>query len=265
MKKKFLLVASVLLLASCSGNVDSGNVSVSNQDSSTPSISTQDSNKVDYSLFDNNLVGTWYIHSSMMGVLALNTSFVISDNYTLVIQNYKFNFVGQYAGFDGVCMFLSESKITTFVASFDGENVDWAFSDTTGSADWGAARSTPYSTGVNYDYIGKEWPMNLINNYLDTNGTIPNYSAEKYYLYCGLSQKNNDAKYCMIDVFDAPKDSATSYIETLREEGYVFEDAMDSLSFYNGYDPNHIYAIKLKYFDDNGNLSIFIYNYESLY
>ncbi|MCH5172189.1 MAG: hypothetical protein J1F31_05135 [Erysipelotrichales bacterium] len=275
--KKVCLLISLFMLVSCSvGNKNSnatndstnsveGEISTSlanSTDNSTESdISTSlpnSSDSIDYSLFDTNLIGTWYIHSG--GVLPLNTTIEIFDNYTLVIQNVRFNFVGLYAGFDGACEFINDIGIV--VASFDGAVVDWAFSGIDGTQDMGVARRTPYTSGLNYDYIGKDWPMELINSYLGTSGMVPSIESVEYYLWRGTSSLY-DAKSCMIDVFDASDDAINNYIELLENADYTFTK-QDNIGFHYGYDPNHIYGLKIKDFG-KGNVSIFIYNYQVLF
>ncbi|MCH5180008.1 MAG: hypothetical protein J1F32_02200 [Erysipelotrichales bacterium] len=258
--KKTILLASLLILVSCANtgsNVDSGSV-----DSNSTSLA-HNSNNVDYSLFDTNLIGTWYVHSNMMDILPLNSTFEIFENYTLIVQNIKFNFVGVYAGYEGTCEFLSESGITTFIVSYDGQNVDWAFEDTAGQKDMGLARNTPLSSGLNYDYVGTAWPMELINDYLEIKGNIPSYPSDCYYLYNSTSIVYDDAKSAMIDIFDATNDSAERYIELLEKNGFTIT-GLDGMGFYVGYDQNHIYSLRIKYFGNN-NLSIFIYNYATLF
>lgn len=258
--KKTILLASLLILVSCSVNESNANISSGDSNSAN---SVLNSSVVDYSLFDTNLIGTWYVHSNMMDILPLNSSFEIFEDYTLIVQNIKFNFVGIYAGYDGTCEFLSESGITTFIVSYDGQNVDWAFEDTAGQKDMGLARSTPLSSGLNYGYVGTAWPMELINDYLEIKGNIPSYPSDCYYLYNSTSIVYDDAKSAMIDIFDATNDSAERYIELLEEKGFTIT-GVDGMGFYVAYDQNHIYSLRIKYFGNN-NLSIFIYNYETLF
>lgn len=260
--KKIYLLASLMFLVSCNKKVENISSSSSTLSSSTTISST--SNNVDYTLFDTNLIGTWYVHSNMSDSLPINTPFEIFANYTLEVQNIKFNFVGLYAGFEGACEFISESGITTFVVSCDGEYADWAYSDLGGNQDTGTAKKTPVSEGLQYDYVGPNWPMELVNEYLELEGAIPSFPSDSYSLWRGLSAMYDDAKSCMIDIFNAGSKSAENYIKILQDAGYIFEEK-DSVGFYCGHDTDCIYALRIIYFSSDHNLSILIYNYDTVY
>ncbi len=259
--KKIYLLASLIFLVSCNKKVE--NISSSSSILSSSTLSST-SNNVDYTLFDTNLIGTWYVHSNMLDNLPINTSFEIFADYTLKIQNIKFNFVGLYAGFEGACEFISESEITTFVVSYDGEFADWAYFDLSGSQDTGTAKKTPVSTGLEYDYVGPNWPMELINEYLNLTGNIPSFPSDSYSLWRGLSVSYDDAKSCMIDIFNAGSKSAENYVNILQDAGYIFENR-DSVGFYCGHDADCIYALRIIYFSSEHNLSILIYDYNTVY
>ena len=253
--KKIYIIFSLVFLFSCSEEVISSTSSTTSSDESSFS-------SVDYSLFNENMIGDWYVHSSNMGCLMVNEVISIFDDYTLFVKNISFNFVGQYGDYEGTCLFLSESGITRFVVSLDGENLDWGFEDDSGYSDFGFAQKEAYSNEIKYSYVGEEWPMELINNYLGTNSNIPSYEANEYKLYTGTSQLYNDAKYAMIDIFNVSSKAITKYVSALNQSGFLIVKDTSS-DFYIGYDDNRIYGLRLIEFDDN-NLCIFIYNYDSL-
>lgn len=261
MKKSWLLFS--LLLMGCSASLPSSieSSSLSSKiDTSSTSLSSS-SNGVDYSLFNPALVGKWYIYSSMMGNLSLNLEVIINNNYTMQIGDIHFNFIGIYDNFQETNVFISESGITKFIASTDGEYLDWAYEDTAGNSDFGTAKKERLQSGINYSYVGKEWPMSQINLFLSTEGSVPHYTADEYYLFLGQSQIYNEANYAMIDIFNPAKDAITTYVNTLNQNG--FEIKKDNYSsFYIGFDANHIYGLKIIQFDDS--LSIFVYNYQTL-
>ncbi len=261
--KKLLLLFSLLLIG-CTPALPSISSKTSSIDSNTSSIkvnTSSNSSEIDYSKFDKKLAGKWYIHSSMMGNLNLNLEITIKDDYTMQIGDVKFNFIGIYDNFEDTNVFLSESGITKFIASTDGEYLDWAYEDAGGNSDFGTAKKEKLQNGIQYSYAGKAWPMERINLFLETEGNIPSYVADEYYLFLGQSQVFNNANYAMIDIFNPANEAAINYVTTLNQNGFEIKKD-DKSNFYIGYDVNHIYGLRIIQFDDS--LSIFIYNYQTL-
>ncbi len=263
--KKLLLLFPLLLIGCTTVSPSSSNESnISSNELSLSSIETNtsiDTSEIDYSKFDKKLIGKWYIHSSMMGNLNLNLEVNINADYTMQIGNVKFHFIGIYDNFEDTNVFLSESGITKFIASTDGEFLDWAYEDAAGNADFGTAKKEALQSGINYSYAGKDWPIERINLFLETEGNIPNYKANEYYLFLGQSQVFNNANYAMIDIFNPTSDAAINYVTTLNQNGFEIKKD-DKSNFYIGYDINHIYGLRIVQFDDS--LSIFVYNYQTL-
>lgn len=277
--KKSILVLSLLLI-SCDNipsEFSSSTISMSTSSEETSSISSYNSSSVisintasketnsisSEDSFDNNLVGKWYIHSSWMDVLALNTMFEIKSDKTLTIQKIKFNYVGIYDGFEGTCMFLSESGITTFIASYDADSevVDWAFQDKSGQQDLGIARNYEYSSGIKYDQVTNEWPMETINEYLGLNGNIPSYESTSYSLAkYDHSQVYGDVKYCMIDIFNVSDNAKNAYKEILENSGFIVSE---NGVFYEAYDSSKTYGVRFYSHDES--LSIFVYPYDAVF
>ncbi len=262
MKKIVLLILLTLGLCSCEINNDTSDV-VSSQPNSDSDVSYSSTDIVDYSSFDENLIGKWYVNSNNMDVLPINTEFEIFDDYTLKIQDINFDFVGLYEEYEGACQFISESKNTTFIASFDEGVINWGLIDINGTSDIGVAGKEPIEIGFKYDYVGPDWPMEKINEWLELEGNIPSYPSSEYSLLNSISQIY-DEKYAMIDIFDAPDNSSQEYINMLEEEGYNFSQQKDGFGFYVGHDAEKKYSLRIQYFGE-GNLTVFIYNYDVLF
>ena len=254
MKKSIFILA--LLLISCGA----GGGSSASSDPTTSPISSSESS-VDYAQFDPGIVGTWYVYSSAAGLLDLNTRIEITDTYELTVQNIHFNFIGIYADFEGACLFESDSKITKFIASTDGENLDWGFEDLGGNADFGSAGKEEYSSELKYSYIGSEWPGTLVCEYLETEIMLPAYPSAEYSLYTGVSALFDDT-YCMIDIFDAEATALQEYVGILEENGYTMSRS-DGSAFISGYDAQRVYGLRLM--QNESNLTILIYRYQTLY
>lgn len=258
--KKILILFPLLLIGCTTVSTSSSNESLTNTSSIAANTSST-SSEIDYSKFNKNLVGKWYIHSSMMGNLSLNLEVTIKDDYTMQIGEVKFHYIGIFENFEETNVFLSESGITKFIASTDGEFMDWAYEDAAGNSDFGTAKKEELQSGIQYSYAGKDWPIERINLFLETDGSIPSYVADEYYLFLGQSQVFGNANYAMIDIFNPVSDAAITYVTMLNQNG--FEIKKDNKSnFYIGYDVNHIYGLRIIQFDDS--LSIFVYNYQTL-
>ncbi|MCD8195496.1 MAG: hypothetical protein LUD22_04295 [Coprobacillus sp.] len=250
--KHVVVLVGLLALVACSAPVE--NEPNENE--------TEVENKVDYSFFDENIIGTWYIHSAMMGVLSINETFTVNSDYTLDIENIRCLYKGIYAGFEETNLFISESGITTFIVSFDGEDVDWAFSDTAGYYDYGYASSTPLSTERVYDYTGPDWPMEQINSYLNLEGEVPAIESETYYLFNNESSLYRGHPASEVEIFDGKEDTLSNYLTSLEAEGWTI--TFDGAQFYKCYDTDKIYALRIVEYD-GGNICVFIYEYETVF
>lgn len=284
MKKNLSLTCLILLLTSCN-NINSNSLSESSKlnssssssevvstssintisnSSSTSSIlssSSTSTNAIDYSLFDENIIGTWYVHSSAQGLLEINNQIIINSSYEATIFDIHFNFIGLYENFAGACLFLSDSGATQLIASSDEEGfLDWGIIDSQGNQDFGYAKKEEHVSGIQYSYEGEEWPIELIKEYLSIDKDIPVFEHNYYYLYTGTSQLYDDI-YCMIDIFGVSANARDSYALQLEEAGYVF--TLKEGTFYDAYDEEKTYAIRLSQYDDN--LCIFVYYYSTLY
>lgn len=269
MKKSLCLVILLsTMLFSCNNNVNSSSDDNSHLSSGDETSNSSNSStiSIDYTKFDKNIIGTWYVHSSMMGEIEPNTTIVISSDYTLKIKNIIFNYIGVYENFEGSHLFLSESKITQFIVSYDSENqfIDWGFMDTADHSDMGVAAKEKLASGFNYSYVGTNWPMEQINSYLDTNGNVPPLENQTYYLLLSISQVHDEAKYAMIDIFNVSNNAEQEYINVLNSKGFEIESSRDGYNFYRAYDKSHIYAILFQLYNGD-NLTIFVYNYSSIF
>lgn len=273
MKKNILVIIGILLLSGCSKNNNSSSLIYTNTSSKISSLSSNtdsnntnkeynSSNNIDYSKFDKSLIGTWYVHSSWTGLLEINTPIIIKDTYEVQIYNVDFSYIGIYENFEGTCLFENSNGSMKFIASSDEEGVlDWGLFDSLGNQDIGVARVEKHVSGIAYSYEGQEWPINQIKEFMGTTLDLPIYKHDYYYLFTGLSQVYDDAKYCMIDLYGVTTTARDDYIKLLEDNGYVFEEL--NSSFYQGYDETKTYAIKLS--QNENNMCIFVYYYNTLY
>ncbi len=261
------LALGFMLVACNNGDVTSFNSEIKSDEVSSSVISQENSseeelsNGVDYSLFDEEIIGTWYVHQSMMGLAPINEVITINTNYTAFFLGVNFNFVGLYDGFEGTCLFKSTRGTVDFVVGYDGEgNIDWAIVDTQGNQDWGFAKKEEHVSGIQYSYEGTDWPMDKINEFLGTDGELPVFEHDYYYLYTGISQLYDDI-YCMIDLYGVEADARENYTLELENNGY--EISKEDPTFYTGFDSTHTFTIRLKQYEDN--LCIFVYYYDTFY
>lgn len=279
MKKNILVIIGILLLSGCSKNSNSSSLIYTNTSNKISSLSSNtdsnnsnnsnntnkesnSSNNIDYSKFDTSLIGTWYVHSSWTGLLEINTPIIIKDTYEVQIYNVDFSYIGIYENFEGTCLFENSNGSMKFIASSDEEGVlDWGLFDSLGNQDIGVARVEKHVSGIAYSYEGQEWPINQIKEFMGTTLDLPIYKHDYYYLFTGLSQVYDDAKYCMIDLYGVTTTARDDYIKLLEDNGYVFEEL--NSSFYQGYDETKTYAIKLS--QNENNMCIFVYYYNTLY
>lgn len=276
MKQNILVIIGILLLSGCSKNSNSSSLIYTNTSNKISSLSSNtdsnnsnntnkesnSSNNIDYSKFDTSLIGTWYVHSSWTGLLEINTPIIIKDTYEVQIYNVDFSYIGIYENFEGTCLFENSNGSMKFIASSDEEGVlDWGLFDSLGNQDIGVARVEKHVSGIAYSYEGQEWPINQIKEFMGTTLDLPIYEHDYYYLFTGLSQVYDDAKYCMIDLYGVAPTARDDYIKLLEDNGYVFEEL--NSSFYQGYDGTKTYAIKLS--QNENNMCIFVYYYNTLY
>lgn len=255
MQSKLIFVCLSLSLFSCSNdkNILSSEIETSSQTSIT-----------DFTHFDQRIVGLWYVYSSSMGELDINEEIEVFTDYTLKIKDTTFNYMGVYNNFEGTNMFISESGITTFICGFDDDNLSWAFKDETGISDWGIAKKEKSNSQYNYNYIGSTWPNELIKSFLNTTDNIPAYPSDEYnVLLSDTSSLYGEVKNIKIDIFSLPSSALLDYVEILSNNGYSIKQNEGS-SFYIGYDEKLEYGLRITYFTDTSNLTIFIYNYASI-
>lgn len=254
MKNKFLVLCCLLSIFSFGCNKKDDTSS----DQSTPI------NEIDYSQFDERIIGTWYVHQSSMGLCDLNTPILIKDDYTAKFLGVDFSFKGVYENFEGTCLFQSEFGTVDFVVGLDDEsNLDWAIVDINGNQDWGFAKKQEHVSGIPYSYEGKDWPMQLINEYLQIDEELPIFEHGYYYLYTGLSSLTNmeNHKYCMIDLYGVQSNAREKYTQQLEQANFVM--SRDNITFYQGYNQEKTIAIRIS--QNDGNMCIFVYYYSSLY
>lgn len=267
-KRIIKIFCFLMLLCSCSKTNTSLSSSLLESSSLSSSIvnltdsSSELDNNIDYSKFNQKIIGTWYVHSSWTGILALNTPIIISEDYEVQVLNVTLSYVGLYENFEDTCLFKNGAGTISFIASSNEEGVlDWGIFDSLGNQDIGVARLEEHISGIQYSYEGKTWPINEIKDFMNTSEELPIYEHTYYYLFTGLSAVYDEEKYCMIDLFGVSENAREDYTNLLIENGYTF-DTTES-TFYVGYDSKKIYSIKLLQYEDN--LSIFIYEYKTLF
>lgn len=263
MKHTLLLPLLLALpLISCGENSSSNSSSFSGD--SSQDYSTSDSS-LSLEGFDIRLVGTWYVHTSG-GVIELNTSFFISEDGAFTVAKNTFYYSGHYAGYEETGLFRNAKNSSYFIASYDDSDKDdivinWGYMSPSNVGDMGVARSEEYTPGIKYSYVGKDWPLEKINTFLGTEGTLPVYEAAEYSLYTGTTQLSlPNPKYAMIDIFSQPSSARSDYAKILNENGYTIKEEASSV-FWSGPDSNKIFYVRLLQSDDN--LSIFVYHYSS--
>ena len=263
MKKSVLCLAlSSILLAGCSspaGQEGSSNASSDvNESESTSSETT--SSKADIHIPEE-MIGRWYIISSSFGILPLNGIFDICADDTLEIGERTLELAGHYASFDEAYLFTYGT--INFVVSYDSskEGIDWGYINGE-SQDLGFASSEPLSD--NYDYEGDVFPMDKINEYLGTSGSIKAMESSSYRLKLFVSSLNN-LKCASVEVPGTTLKKTMDYIADLIEDGYSFPaygGTLGSGNFAIGYDASKTYLVRIIFFSDESEADIFIYNYD---
>lgn len=267
---------SALLLAGCSAASDSssslssgGDASNSDSSKSSEAISSEESSSSDGSSslsvhIPTEMVGTWYVTSSTTGTIPLNGIFEIKSDDTLEIGERTLALKGTYANFDDAYLF-SYGTIR-FVVSFDSvkEGIDWGYQNGE-DYDLGFASSEPIDNS--YDYEGNTFPMDKINEYLGTKGSITPMSSSTYRLKLFTSSLN-EMKCASIEMPGTKLKNVMSYITDLIDEGYTFPAYGGSLSagsFAIGYDQSKTYLVRIVFFDNDeeeDETDMFIYSYD---
>lgn len=207
------------------------------------------------------MIGRWYIVSSTTGSLPLNGIFDICGDDTLEIGERTLSLSGHYAGYEESYLFTYGT--IKFIVSYDGsqEGIDWGYQN--GEAyDLGFASSTPLSDA--YDYEGDAFPMDKINDYLGTSGSIKPMEASAYRLKLFTSSLTNQ-KCASVEVMETTLKKTTNYIAELIEEGYLFPAYGGSLgegNFAIGYDASKTYLLRIIFFSEDKETDIFIYSYD---
>lgn len=267
MKKSVLCLAfSALILAGCStpaegesGSGVSSDVTASESTSSETS-SSKSSSEVELNIPEE-MIGRWYIVSSTTGVMPLNGIFDICGDDTLEIGQRTLELAGLYANFDDTYLFTYGT--IKFIVSYDSSKsgIDWGYQNGE-SYDLGFASSEPLSDG--YDYEGDTFPMDKINEYLGTTGSIKAMESDTYRLKLFTSSLN-DLKCASVEVPGSTLKKTMNYIADLIEDGYSFPTyggTLGSGNFAIGYDSTKTYLVRIIFFDDDSETDIFIYNYD---
>lgn len=265
MKRRLLYLLTIpLLLASCSIKEEtSQNTSSSEETSSQESESSSES--IEEIHIPTKMVGRWYISSSNMGEIPVNGIFDINEDDTLEIGERTLSLKGNYAGYTDSYEFVYGT--IHFIVSYDEEDngINWAYQNGE-TYDFGFAKDEP-TTSNTYEYEGAEYPMDMINEYLGTEGNVPAFEASYYYLDLFTSSMY-DAKCANVEIDGTTKESTASYISSLVEAGYTFsnfENSVTASTFYYGYDANKIYSLRVIFYEEDTEeeceTDIFIYKY----
>ena len=171
--------------------------------------------------------------------MTTNTTFTISPNKTLQIANVTCTYTGQYDSYKDTYKFVYRTMY--FVVSYDADEpgVDWGYFNTN-EQDAGFARSTPFGA---YDYIGPDWPMEMINSYIGTNGTIPAYTTDTYYLRLNQSLKF-ECPTGNVEIHNTNLSNTQAYVDSLSAIGYTFYNysgTVQNNKFVVGYDKDKTY------------------------
>ncbi len=214
-------------------------------------------------VFDTNLIGTWYINSSSTGVVSINLPFTVNEDKTVDLGGQNFSLDGYYANYENVFQFSYGTYYFNISYDEDNDEVDYAYQHGTDEYDFGYAAKTKNETGT-YDYTGKDWPMDQINTYLGTTGSVPSMSADMYYVDLFISSIYN-VNSADIEIKNSSLEALTTYLNTLLNEGYTFsnytKDKAKSDTFYTGYDASKTYTLRVRYFSEDAESHIFIYKY----
>lgn len=290
MKKlyKYLTILSLILISSCSSSTSdifcspSSNEEIAKTSSSEVIDNSSSSDKLE-SLWDSRIEGTWYIHSTSNSTsISINDTFVITSNKELTYTSSSSNstlhliFTGLYQGYEGACLFTSDSGISNFIISYGTNShnedvLDWGFYDSASYSDMGTAYTYAWTNDISYKYEGTSWLMDEINEFIgvNTSNSVPQYNASYYYYHFGYSQMYDDKPYVMIDIFNLSKSCRNDYYNQLVSSSYTMSKDSNG-TFYSGFDKDQIYAIRLGLYDETDsnkgyNLNIFIYKYETVF
>ena len=267
MKKTILfLLALALLLPGCNNssnnNQDSTNTDTGgNSGGDTGGDDDGDTSRFE---FDSRLLGQWYIYSSTYGVVGINIPFVVNSNQTVSFDGQIFTCTGYYENFVGAYQFVygSHLLILSYDESSDEEELDWGYFYNQ-NGDLGVALRRENDSGK-YNYIGENWPIELVNDALDTTGNIPAINSDEYYLKIFNSALYNCTS-AAIEIKNTSIDAMSNYISGLISDGYIFSNfdatSVTSDYFYLGYDESKIYSLRIIYFSNTSEINIFIYKY----
>ncbi len=258
MKKRVLCLAlSALLLSGCAGASETdSNVSIDvSGDASSKSESAE---KISV---PEEMIGRWYIVSSTSGVLPLNGIFDIYGDDTLAIGERTLTLQGHYANFDDAYLFTYGT--IRFIVSYDEskKGLDWGYQNGE-SYDMGFASSEPLSD--DYAYEGDTFPMEKINEYLSTSGSIRAMDSDLYRLKL-FTSAFNEARCASVEIPETTLKKTVNYITDLIDDGFVFPSYGGSLnagSFAIGYDQSKTYLLRIIFFSDSEEANIFVYNYD---
>ncbi len=263
MKKSVLYLAlSALLLAGCSSpEGEKGSSDVSSDVTPRESSSLVGSDSQAEISIPEEMVGRWYIISSTTGVLPLNGIFDICGDDTLEIGERTLELAGHYAGYEESYLFTYGT--IKFIVSYDAskKGIDWGYQNGE-TYDLGFASSEPLSNG--YDYEGDTFPMDKINEYLGTSGSIKAMESSTYRLKLFTSSLNN-LKCASVEVSETTLKKTMDYISELIKDGYSFPaygGSLSSGSFAIGYDASKTYLLRIIFFSEDEEADIFIYNYD---
>lgn len=260
MKKRFFLITLLFGLISCSNTSSSINSSSSLFPSTSDNVSTSETSSTK---MDQRLVGTWYIYVTMAGVFQINEPIVVNSDGVVTLRNLTLYYDGIFQDYEGTSAFYTESRKSMLVLEIDDKDiVTWGFEDSSGTSDTGYADKTGYDPTIHFDYEGKEWPMELIQQFLNNNSTIPSYPFDVTYY---LKNSNSSIYNCNVSnivIYNVSKDNVLSYVTLLENDNFTFST---SGVFNVGINETKDYIIKLS-MDQNDNnslyeLNMFIYNY----
>lgn len=281
MKKQILiLLSSILLLSGCNSDT-TNDLKPSDSDSSIidddttkpdtdPDTDPDEGGDSDTDKFDTNLVGTWYVRSSSNGVVPVNLQFVVYDNNTAYFRGQTFTLAGLYAGYDDVYKFTYgyyQLILQYDYESKDEEQLNYAYKNGSNSDeyDFGYCAKTEYKP-IGPAYEGSEWPMESVNEYLGTSGSIPQMESTNYVLTL-FNSAIYDCKSAEIDVCNSTLTDMKNYISLLLENGYYFynyyESKITTGSFVYAYDSTQTYSFRIinKKVDNEYETEIFVYPY----
>lgn len=218
--------------------------------------------------FDDRLLGVWYINTSFTGAMAINTKLEVKEDTLLIYKNdtqyNTLNLMGYYAGYEGAYEY--KLGYNQFIISYgEDETIDWGFSYKYKEDEYNDMGEGSREKLSPIDYEGEDFPMEMINNYLNTTGNITPIISDYYYLDLFMSSVYS-AKCAEIMVKGAGTDRLKTYLDTLISEGATFKNysgEVISNEVYVGYDKNQIYSYRFWNNPVDNEIDLFIYKYNS--